>query len=415
MARDQLKLQSRTERQELASAGIPASQKPEQPALKTENPAATERPGIIGAETNLKTAATPPSGRSGKGAASSKKDVKKSIRELVPYLDRPVRPSFAAAIRAVRDHESRISAEDEGPEVKRDERYEQAVKRAVERYQKAADQGFVMAQYNLARALAEGRGTTRDVEKAAETFREAAFQGNVPAMLRLAEMHLAGLGVPESRVEAQALYYVAANIGSKGAMRAKVLLAAHLDNAQLEKARKRARELRGKMPNLDLRQQRRRERELLAFAAEGDLDGILEALEDGVDANAVNDKGRTAAIVAAWRGHRRILQSLIDAGVDMDAADKLGRTALSWAAINGYPAIADMLLQEEAMVDVRDTTGLTPLIRAAWNGHKKVVGALIDSRAEIDAVDDFGFSALRRAEAQKEEHIAARLRAAGAR
>jgi len=40
---------------------------------------------------------------------------------------------------------------------------------------------------------------------------------------------------------------------------------------------------------------------------------------------------------------------------------------------------------------------------------------LIDSRAEIDAVDDFGFSALRRAEAQKEEHIAARLRAAGAR
>jgi TPR repeat protein len=353
--------------------------------------------------------------RSSIQAALPNDDAKKSVHGLVPYLDHPSRPSFAAAIRAIRDHEPRIAGEDKGTAAKRDERYQRAARRAVTRYEKAADQGFVMAQYNLARALAEGRGAARDAEKAVENFRKAALQGNVPAMLRLAEMHLAGLGGPKNQVEAQALYYVAAGIGSKGAMRAKTMLGAHLDNAQLEKVRKRARILRSQMPKLDLAQQQGKERQLLASAARGDLDGILEAIEAGMDANAVDDRGRTAAIVAAWRGHARILRSLIDAGVEIDAADKQGRTALSWAAINGYPGIAKMLLKEEALVDAPDSAGLTPLIRAAWNGHEEIVAALINSRADVNVTDDDGFSALRRAEAQNEEQIAARLRAAGAR
>ena len=414
-AKSQTRPRPKTETPKLAASKKPVAKTLDEPAAKSKTPAAAAPAAATNAGKRLKPTTAPRSARTSKGTASSPNDAKRSVHELVPYLDRPVRPSFAAAIRAVRDLESRITGEDVGPTVKRDERYRRAAERAVKRYQKAADQGFVMAQYNLARALAEGRGAARDIEKAAENFRNAALQGNVPAMLRLAEMHLAGFGVPESRIEAQALYYVASSIGSKGAMQAKVLLAAHLDNAQLVEARKRAQILRGKMPNQDLAQQRGRERQLLAFAAEGDLDGILEALEDGVDANAINDKGRTAAIVAAWRGHRQVLRSLIDAGVEVDAADNQGHTALSWAAINGYPAIAKMLLQEEALVDVRDSTGLTPLIRASWNGHEEVVRALIENRADIGAVDDQGFSALRRAEAQNEEQIATWLRAAGAR
>ena len=72
-----------------------------------------------------------------------------------------------------------------------------------------------MATYNLGRALAEGRGVGRDNKKAVEFFRNAAQQGNVPAILPLAEMHLAGLGTLEDRVEAQALYSVAASLGTK--------------------------------------------------------------------------------------------------------------------------------------------------------------------------------------------------------
>lgn len=158
---------------------------------------------------------------------------RRAVHRRAPYIDRPVKPAAAAAIRAIRAHEPRLVREDKGQKVARDERYRQAAALAVARYERAADQGYVMAQYNLGRALAEGRGVPRDYKKAVEFFRNAAQQGNVPAMPRLAEMHLAGLGTPENRVEAHALYNVAASIGNKGALLAKIILAAHLDNNQL--------------------------------------------------------------------------------------------------------------------------------------------------------------------------------------
>ena len=337
------------------------------------------------------------------------------IYRSVPYLARAVSPAAAAAMRAVRQYEPRIVREDLGQVVAHDKRYVRAAVRAVARYQRAADQGYVMGRYNLARVLAEGRGVKRDYMKAIENFRLAALLGNVPALLRLAEFYLAGLGVPEDRVEAQSIYYIAASIESRGAARAKALLSTHLDNIQLQKARKRARILRAQMPALDLILQRGKERKLLAAAAQGDLTTIRALIKAGVDANAINALGRTPAIAAAWRGHHDIVDLLINSGVEIDAADNQGRTALSWAAINGYSDIIETLLAADALVDVRDDQGLTPLIRAAWNGHEGVVRALIGAEADVNAADNRGVTALQRADEQNERRIAARLRAAGAR
>nr|MBC8242055.1 sel1 repeat family protein [Alphaproteobacteria bacterium] len=202
------------------------------------------------------------------------------IFRSVPYLQRAVSPAVAAAMRAVRQYEPRLGRGDLGQDVARDHRYVRAAVRAVARYQRAADQGYVMAHYNLARVLAEGRGVERDYTKAIESFRVAALMGNVPALLRLAEFYLAGLGVPEDRVEAQAIYYIAAGIESKGAARAKALLSLHLDNIQLQQARKRAHILRAKMPSLDLILQRGKEQNLLAAAAQGDLTKVGDLLTD---------------------------------------------------------------------------------------------------------------------------------------
>ncbi|MDA1101057.1 MAG: ankyrin repeat domain-containing protein [Proteobacteria bacterium] len=333
----------------------------------------------------------------------------------VPYLEQPVSLAAAAAMRAVRTYEPRIHREDLGQVVARDARYRRAAVRAVARYERAADQDYVMAHYNMARSLAEGRGVERNYAMAIEHFLLAARLGNVPALLRLAEFHLAGLGVPEDRVEAQANYYIAASIESKGAARAKALLSTHLDQVQLQQARERARIFRAKMPPLDLILQRNKEQDLLAAAAQGDLALVQELIENAVDANAINALGRTSIIAAAWRGHHHIVQLLITTGVEMDAADNQGRTALFWAAINGYPEIVKTLLEQEALVDVRDDNGFTPLIRAAWNGHEEVVEALIDAKADVNAADDRGVTALQRAEARNERQIAAWLRAAGAR
>jgi len=333
----------------------------------------------------------------------------------IPYLTQAVSPAAAAAMRAVRKFEPRIVREDLGQDVAHDSRYVRAAVRAVARYQRAADQGYVMAHYNLARVLAEGRVVERDYTKAIESFRAAALLGNVPALLRLAEFYLAGLGVPEDRVEAQAIYYIAAGIESKGAARAKAFLALHLDNRQLQQARKRAHILRAKMPPLDLILQRGKEQNLLAAAAQGDLTMVGDLIENGVDANAINALGRTPAIAAAWRGHDEIVALLINSGVEIDAADNEGRTALIWAAINGYSKTVKELLAVDALVDVRDDKGLTALMRAAWNGHEDVVEALIAAKADVNAADDRGITALQRANSQNALKIAARLRLAGAR
>ncbi len=336
---------------------------------------------------------------------------RRAVHLDVPYLDHAVSPAIARVIRVIRKLEPRMVREDFGQVVVQEKQYTRAAKLAVARYERAADLGYVMAHYNLARTLSDGRGVKRDFVRAIASYQLAAQKGNVPAMLRLAEFHLSGLGTPKSRVAAQAYYYVAASLQNEAAARAQRFMAPHLSNIQLVEVRKQANALRAEMPRIDLILQRGQEQELLVAAAEGNLERVEALLRDGVDANAINKLGRTSIVTAAWRGHAHIVSSLLNAGVEIDAADNQGRTGLSWAAINGYPKIVDLLLEEAALVDVRDHEGLTPLMRASWNGHEEIVNLLIDAGADVNAVDDRGISALQRAESVQEQRIADRLRA----
>ncbi|MDP6829947.1 MAG: ankyrin repeat domain-containing protein [Alphaproteobacteria bacterium] len=330
---------------------------------------------------------------------------RKAIHLSVPYLDNALSPAAASTVRAIRDNVPRLVREDLGQTIAGDNRDVRAAAKAVARYERAADQGYVMAHYNLGRALAEGAGVKRDFRRASENFSTAARLGNVPAMLRLAEFHLAGLGTPKDRVEALALYYVAASIDEQGAARARSLLALHLSHAQLEQARERAREIRAQMPRVDLVLQRTKEQDLLAAAANGDLDTVNSLIKEGVDANAINSLGRTGIIAAAWRGHYEVVKSLLEAGVDINAVDNQRGTALTWASVNGHPKIVELLLRESALIDARDTKGATPLIRAAWNGHDVVVKLLVDAGADVNAVDDSGNTAMDRATSMNERDI----------
>jgi len=158
---------------------------------------------------------------------------RRAVHLSVPYLDQAVSPA-AAVIRAVRKYEPRMVREDFGQAVAHDNYYARAAVMAVARYQRAADQGFIMAHYNLARAYADGRGVDRDFSRTLISFRVAAHLGNVPAIFRLAEFYLAGLGMPKNRVEAQAYYYVAASLQNEAAVRAQGLLAPHLNNDQMQ-------------------------------------------------------------------------------------------------------------------------------------------------------------------------------------
>ena len=61
--------------------------------------------------------------------------------------------------------------------------------KAVEWYQKAAEQGLAHAQYNLGVMYEEGRGVKQDYIKAVEWWQKAAEQGHSYAQNNLGNMY----------------------------------------------------------------------------------------------------------------------------------------------------------------------------------------------------------------------------------
>jgi len=322
----------------------------------------------------------------------------------VPYLDKAMRAGDAMTAHAVRQADPRLEREDA---LLRQETalMTPATERSALRYRAAAAQGYAFARYNLARVMAAGRGTPRDIDAAAAEFRAAAEQGYLPAMLRLAELHLAGEGVGRDKVAAASWYYLAAALDSEAGRRGRALVATRLDARQRDAARDRAVALRAAMPPLDPATRQRHEKDFINAAASGDIELVRRLLAEGVDANTVDQLGRTGLINAAWRGHTDIVELLAGAGVDIDATDDNGRTGLMWSAINGHYATLRRLLAYDAYVDPVDGEGLTPLMRAAWNGHTGVVRALLAHDADPLRRDHAGKTALDRARSQDEQEI----------
>ena len=83
----------------------------------------------------------------------------------------------------------------------------------VEALQRAAEQGDVEAQYNLAFLYDEGRGVPQDDAEAVRWFRLAAGQGDAGAQNNLAFLYDGGRGVPPDDAEAVRWYRLAADQG----------------------------------------------------------------------------------------------------------------------------------------------------------------------------------------------------------
>ena len=61
--------------------------------------------------------------------------------------------------------------------------------KAAELYQKAANQGFAVAQNSLGELYEKGLGVTKDSGKATELYQKAADQGNAQAQNNLGRLY----------------------------------------------------------------------------------------------------------------------------------------------------------------------------------------------------------------------------------
>ena len=107
---------------------------------------------------------------------------------------------------------------------------------------------------------------------------------------------------------------------------------------------------------------------LLKAARLGDLEGVLHAIDDGANINAVDKMymNWTAVHYAAFYGHASLVERLVDFGADLDARDLLLWTPLHYAALKGRADACDALLHCGADVMALTKHGKTPLQKAVY-------------------------------------------------
>ena len=73
---------------------------------------------------------------------------------------------------------------------------------------------------------------------------------------------------------------------------------------------------------------------------------------------------------AAFCGHERVVQRLLEKGADFAGKDRSGRTVLSRAAIKGHEAVVELLLKKGADVECKSNYE-TPLSLARGMGTRR--------------------------------------------
>lgn len=130
-------------------------------------------------------------------------------------------------------------------------------------------------------------------------------------------------------------------------------------------------------------------------AHEGRLNEINQLITEGVDLNARDGAGRTAAHVAAFASHDDVVAALALGGADMNALENRAYDVLTIAAVAGDPELVSLAMtlgnSPALITSVYDGTAL---IAAAHLGHHDVVARLVAGGAPLDHVNNLGWTAL---------------------
>ncbi len=116
---------------------------------------------------------------------------------------------------------------------------------------------------------------------------------------------------------------------------------------------------------------------------------VVQQINRGIDVNTCDEKGRTALIIAASRGHEDICNFLLESGADPCLEDIEGNTALTIADQNGHPKIVSLLKGYTAAPDPAPIIELKgtleqPAINGTYghNGHGANIELIAETQSE---------------------------------
>lgn len=137
--------------------------------------------------------------------------------------------------------------------------------------------------------------------------------------------------------------------------------------------------------------------ELHLAARYGSVQRTLSLLSSGycdIDQGTTGD-GLTPLMTAAYNGHLRVAQILLDNGASVSKVDDGGFTAVHFAAQEGHLAVTKLLVKAGSDLEaVSSPRGSTPLQLAAGKGHAEVMSALIEAGANPNSRSLDGGTAL---------------------
>lgn len=157
--------------------------------------------------------------------------------------------------------------------------------------------------------------------------------------------------------------------------------------------------------------------ELHEAAAAGQLARVKQIVDkDPALANNFSPDGFPTFALAAVFGHRDVVEYLFVKGADVNAAaaNGTGYNALTGAVASGHAQIAGWLLNNGANANYRYGAGYSPLLTAAANGHLEIVKMLLEHGADLHAKTNDGKTALSFAQERGHAEVSEFLRNQGA-
>jgi ankyrin repeat protein len=122
-------------------------------------------------------------------------------------------------------------------------------------------------------------------------------------------------------------------------------------------------------------------------AAENHLESLKTLVDNGVDVNAADSKGRTALAAAIEKGEPDTIQFLIDHNADPNLKNPEGLTALMLAARRGQVDLVKALAEKSSNVNERGGQGETALLVAVRAHNAEAAKTLLEAGADVNLDD----------------------------